>query len=108
MDKSRVVGLPFTLYERLLSIPPLISPPWSFVNLLPRVILSCAVHRDNFLILPVPRQSSDSFVSIVREIVYRTLKQTGSGRVGFETRLGMNVWSAAEGESRAFSRRFSV
>lgn len=68
-------------YEHLLSIPPLISPPWGFVNLLPRVILSCAVHRDNFLILPVPRQSSDSFVSIVREIVYRTLKQTGSGRV---------------------------
>lgn len=64
-------------YEHLLSIPPLISPPWGFVNLLPRVILSCAVHRDNFLILPVPRQSSDSFVSIVREIVYRTLKQTG-------------------------------
>lgn len=75
--RSRVVFA----YEHLLSIPPLISPPWGFVNLLPRVILSCAVHRDNFLILPVPRQSSDSFVSIVREIVYRTLKQTGSGRV---------------------------
>lgn len=29
-------------------------------------------------------------------------------RTGFETRLGMNVWSAAEGESRAFSRRFWV
>lgn len=66
-------------YEHLLSIPPLISPPWGFVNLLPRVILSCAVHRDNFLILPVPRQSSDSFVSIVREIVYRTIKRDPDG-----------------------------